>query len=80
MAAQDLLMKRIEEDRASPTEVVAAVRLASELETANLARIKAQTELLVAQRAKAESEMLNSQMMEDAMKAISEYRGDTNDT
>lgn len=75
--AQDVLMRRLEEDRASPTEVVAALRLASETEMANVARIRAQTEYLVAQKAKAESEMLNSQMLEDAMKAISEYKGES---
>lgn len=75
--AQDLLEDRLRSGTASPTEVVAGLRLASETETANIERIKAQTAYLEAQKAKAESEMLNSQMLEDAMKAISEYQGNT---
>lgn len=75
--AQDLLEDRLRTGTASPTEVVAGLRLASETETANVARIQAQTEYLIAQKAKAEAEMLNSQMLEDAMAAISEYQGRT---
>lgn len=75
--AQDLLETRLREDRASPTEVVAALRLASDIELANLERIKAQTEYLKAQKAKAESEILNSELLENAMKAMSEYNGET---
>lgn len=75
--AQDLLVKRLEEDRASPTEVVAALRLASDIEVANIERIRAQTDYLIAQKAKAESEMLNSEMIEKAMLSLSEYRGET---
>lgn len=73
--AQDLLEERLRNGRASPTEVVAGLRLASDNELANNERIKAQTELLKAQKAKAEAEILNSEMLEDAMKAISEYQG-----
>ncbi len=75
--AQDLIVERLESGKASPTEVVAALRLASEQENANIERIKAQTAYLVAQKAKAESEVLNSQMLEDAMRAISEYKGES---
>lgn len=72
--AQDVLEERLRTNTASPTEVVAALRLASEIETANIERIKAQTEYLKAQKAKAESEMLNSEMLQNAMDAISEYK------
>lgn len=75
--AQNLLEDRLRTGKASPTEVVAALRLASETEIANIERIKAQTEYLVAQKAKAEAEMLNSEMLENAMRAISEYKGES---
>lgn len=74
--AQDLLQRRLEEDRASPTEVVAALRLASDIELANIRRVEAQTEYLKAQKAKAESEILNSELLENAMRAMSEYNGE----
>lgn len=75
--AQDLLETRLREDRASPTEVVAALRLASDIEMANIERVKAQTEYLRAQKAKAESEILNSELLENAMKAMGEYNGES---
>ena len=51
--------------------------MASDIEEANIERVKAQTEYLKAQRAKAESEILNSELLENAMKAMSEYNGET---
>lgn len=75
--AADLLEERLRTGKASPTEVVAALRLGTETELANVERIKAQTAYLEAQKAKAEAEMLNSEMLENAMRAISEYKGET---
>ena len=75
LLAQDLVEKRLAEDRASPTEVVAILRLGTESELANIERIKAQTEYLHAQRAKAEAEMLNDTLFSDAMEAIAKYQG-----
>lgn len=79
VSAQDLLMERIENKTASPTETVAVLRLGTETELMNIERIKAQTEYLKAQRAKAEAEIVTSQMFEDAMEAISVYKGDKRD-
>ena len=79
VTAQDLLMERLEQKTASPTETVAVLRLGTETELMNIERIKAQTELLKAQRAKAEAEIVTSQMFEDAMKAISEYKGEVHE-
>ena len=62
---------------ASPTEVIAAVRLATAMEEANVERIKAQTEYLVAQRAKAESETVREEMFSKAMDAMGRYDGST---
>lgn len=74
--AQDLLAERLRTGTASPTEVVAGIRLIHEGELANIERIKAQTEYLHAQRAKAEAELMNESLFKDAIAAITTYRGD----
>jgi hypothetical protein len=74
--AQDLVEERMLDKKASPTEVVAILRLGTETELANIERIKAQTLYLEAQRAKAEAETLNESLMSDAMKALGRYRGE----
>ena len=63
------------EKKASPTEIVAVLRMGTEAELANIERIKAQTEYLHAQRAKAEADMLNESLFSDAMEAIAKYQG-----
>lgn len=73
--AQDLVEERMLAKKASPTEIVAIMRLGTESELANIERIKAQTEYLHAQRAKAEAEMLNDSLFSDAMEAIAKYQG-----
>lgn len=73
--AQDLVEERMLEKKASPTEIVAVMRLGTETELANIERIKAQTAYLEAQRAKAEAETLNESLMKDAMEAIGRYQG-----
>lgn len=73
--AENLLEERIRTGTASPTEVVAAVRLATAMEMANIERIKAQTEYLVAQKAKAESETIREEMFTRAMEAMKRYDG-----
>lgn len=75
-AAEDLLLERIRKGSASPTELVAAARLNSPLEIANLERIKAQTQYLEAQRKKAESETFQEELMQRAVEAMGRYRGD----
>lgn len=79
VAAQDLVMERLQNKTASPTETVAVLRFGTETELANIERIKAQTEYLKAQRAKAEAEVVTSKMFEDAMRAISDYKGEGDD-
>ena len=74
--AENLIEERIRKGTASPTEVVAIVRLGTAQELANVERIKAQTEYLVAQRAKAESETFREQKFKEAMEAMSRYAGD----
>lgn len=74
--AQDLLEERLRTGDASPTEVIAGLKLVAEAEEANVARIRAQTELLVAQREKAVAETLSGTMIEEAMEALSRYRGE----
>lgn len=71
--AEGLLEERLRTGSASPTEVVAAVRLGTEIERANIERIKAHTEYLHAQRAKAESETVREEMFQKAMEAMSRY-------
>ena len=73
--AEKLVEKRMREDRASPTEVVAVLRLGTAVEEANLERIKAQTAYLEAQRAKAESETVREELFQKAMDAMSRYQG-----
>ena len=60
---------------ASPTEVVAILRLGTEYEQLNNDRIRAQTDLIHAQRAKAEAETVSDQMFKDAMDAMARYTG-----
>ena len=75
--AENLIEERIRDRSASPTEVVAIVRLGTAQELANVERIKAQTEYLVAQRAKAESETFREEKFQEAMEAMSRYGGDS---
>lgn len=77
--AEDLLEERLRTGQASPTEVVATIRLGSEIEQANIERIKAHTEYLHAQRAKAESETFREQKFQEAMEAMARYAGETHD-
>jgi hypothetical protein len=74
--AENLLEERLRTGSASPTEVVAAVRLGTAIEQANIERIKAHTEYLHAQRAKAESETVREEMFQRAMEAMSRYSGE----
>jgi len=74
--AEDLIEERMRNGSASPTEVVAIVRLGTAQELANVERIKAQTEYLQAQRAKAESETFRQEKFDEAMAAMSRYAGD----
>lgn len=76
LQAEALLEERLRNGKASPTEVVAVLKLGTEYERANLARIEAQTELLRAQRAKAEAETLNEKMFKEAIDAMSIYSGE----
>jgi len=73
--AEDLVEERMLNKKASPTEVVAILRLGTESELANIERIKAQTDYLVAQRAKAEAETVRETLFTDAMEAIARYQG-----
>lgn len=73
--AEKLVEERLRDKSASPTEVVAVIRLGTAREEADLARIQAQTAYLEAQRAKAESETVRQEMFEKAMAAMSRYQG-----
>lgn len=73
--AEELLEERLIQKTASPTEVVAVLRLGSETELANIERIKANTEYLKAQREKAEAETVRDSMFQDAMDAMKRYQG-----
>lgn len=73
--AQNLIEERIRMGTASPTEVVAVMRMGTEIERANVERIKAHTEYLHAQKAKAESETVREQLFTDAMRAMTRYQG-----
>ena len=75
LQAENLIEERIRKGTASPTEVVAIIRLGTEYEQANVERIRAQTEYLVAQKAKAESETVREELFTNAMKAMSTYQG-----
>lgn len=77
--AENLLEERLRAGTASPTEVVAAVRLGTQIELANIERIKAHTEYLQAQRAKAESETVREELFTQAMDAMRRYQGRTED-
>ena len=74
--AEALVEERLRDGSASPTEVVAILKLGTEYERANIARIEAQTEYLRAQRAKAEAETLNEKMFKEAIDAMSLYSGE----
>jgi hypothetical protein len=76
MQAESLIEERIRAGTASPTEVVAVLRLGTAMEEANIERIKMHTEYLKAQKAKAESETVREELFTEAMKAMSRYRGD----
>lgn len=73
--AEKLVLKRMRDESASPTEVVAVLRLGTAREEADLERIKAQTAYLKAQQAKAESETVREEMFQKAMEAMSRYQG-----
>jgi len=75
LQAEDLIEKRIRTGKASPTEVVAVLRLGTEMEQAQLERVRAQTEYLHAQRDKAQSEMVREEMFTRAIDAITRYQG-----
>ena len=73
--AENLVEERIRNGTASPTEVVAIVRLGTEMERANVERIKMQTEYLQAQRDKTQSEALREELFSEAMAAMTRYQG-----
>lgn len=75
LKAESLIEERLENGTASPTEVVAIVRLGTELERANIERIKMHTEYLEAQKAKAQSETVREELFTNAMKAMTRYQG-----
>ena len=60
---------------ASPTEVVAVMRMGTEIEKANVERVKMHTQYLEAQKAKAESETVREELFNNAMKAMTKYQG-----
>lgn len=74
-AAEKLIEERIHNGTASPTEVVAIIRLGTEMERANIERIRMHTEYLQAQKAKAESETVREELFTKAMAAMSRYQG-----
>jgi hypothetical protein len=74
-AAEKLIEERIHKGIASPTEVVAIIRLGTEMERANIERIRMHTEYLQAQKAKAESETVREELFTRAMQAMSRYQG-----
>jgi hypothetical protein len=74
-AAEALIEERIRKGTASPTEVVAVLRLGTAMEEANIERIKMHTEYLKAQKAKAESETVREELFTKAMQAMSRYQG-----
>lgn len=73
--AERLIEERIRNGTASPTEVVAIVRLGTAIELANIERVKMHTEYLQAQKAKAESETVREELFTKAMEAMSRYQG-----
>lgn len=75
VAAEALIEERIRKGTASPTEVVAVLRLGTAFEEANIERIKMHTEYLKAQKAKAESETVREELFTKAMQAMSRYQG-----
>ena len=77
--AEALVEERIRSGTASPTEVVAILRLGTEMERASVERIKMQTEYLQAQKAKAEAETVRETLFTDAIAATSRYQGQDDD-
>lgn len=77
--AEELVEHRLINKTASPTEVVAVLRMGTESELANIERIKANTAYLNAQREKAEAETLRDSLFTDAMEAMSRYQGKYDD-
>lgn len=77
--AEKLIEERIRKGTASPTEVVAIIRLGTEMERVNIERIKMHTEYLQAQKAKAESETVREELFTKAMEAMSRYQGGDKD-
>lgn len=73
--AQDLVEERMRNGTASPTEVVAVMRMGTEIEKANVERVKMHTQYLEAQKAKAESETVREELFNNAMKAMTKYQG-----
>lgn len=74
MQAENLIEERIRKGTASPTEVVAVIRLGTEREKADIERIKMHTEYLIAQKAKAESETVREELFTEAMRAMTRYQ------
>lgn len=77
--AERLIEERIRKGTASPTEVVAVLRLGTAMEEANIERVKMHTEYLKAQKAKAESETVREELFTKAMEAMSRYQGNDRD-
>lgn len=73
--AQDLVESRMRDGTASPTEVVAVLKMGTAIELANVERVKAHTEYLAAQKAKAESETVREELFTQAIAAMSRYQG-----
>lgn len=64
---------------ASPTEVVAAVKLGTAIEEANIERIRMHTRYLEAQEAKAKSETVREELFTEAIAAMTRYQGKTDE-
>ena len=79
LQAENLIEERIRDRTASPTEVVAVLRLGTEIERANIERVKMHTAYLEAQKHKAESETVREEMFTKAMEAMSRYQGNRDD-
>lgn len=73
--AENLIEERILSGKASPTEVVAIMRLGTPIERANVERVKMHTQYLEAQRDKALSETVREELFTNAMKAMTRYQG-----
>lgn len=75
LQAENLIEERIRKGTASPTEVVAIVKLGTEMERATVERVRMQTEYLKAQKAKAESETVREELFTKAIAAMTRYQG-----